>query len=101
MRRERTDISISKDYLVHTCSVDEFPTYEEWCSFLPATAPSRHAITGCFLASFWERNSLFDKHMQCTTIPDEESWLSCDHAFASVGAFTCLDLAINILQLTL
>ena len=78
-----------------TCSVDEFPTYEEWCSFLPATAPSRHAITGCFLASFWEKNSLLDKHMQCTTIPDEDSWLSCDHTFASVGAFTSLDLAIS------
>ena len=41
--------------LAGPCSVDEFPTYEKWCSFLPATAPSRHAITGCFLASFWEK----------------------------------------------
>ena len=46
-----------------TFSEDAFPTYEQWCSFLPATAPSRHAITGCFLASFWEKNSLFGKHI--------------------------------------
>ena len=86
MQRERTDFLISKDWLAHA-QIDEFPTYEQWCLFLPATAPSRHAVTGCFLASFWEKSSLLDKHMQCTTIPDEDSWLSCDHKFASVVAF--------------
>lgn len=39
----------------HLCTeIDEFPTYEYLCSFLPTTSPSRHAIVGCFLQSFWE-----------------------------------------------
>ena len=71
--------------IVGTNSVHEFPSYEQWCSFLPATAPSQHAITGCFLASFWEKHSLFEKHMQYTTITEKDSWLSCDHTFASAG----------------
>ena len=68
-----------------TSSVDDFPTYEEWCSFLPAIGPSRHSITGSFLASFWEKSAIYDKHMECTTVTDEDSWLSCDHTFASAG----------------
>lgn len=66
-------------------SLSDFPTYEEWCSFLPTIAPSRHAIAGCFLASFWEKSILYDKHMQYTSITDEDSWFSCDHTFASAG----------------
>lgn len=65
--------------------VNNFPTYEEWCSFLPAIAPSRHAITGCFLATFWEKSALYVKHMQCTSINERDSWLSCDHTSASAG----------------
>ena len=66
---------------------NEFPSYEQWTSLLPAAAPSRHAISACFLSSFWEIHSLFEKHMQCTTTTDEDSWLSCDHTFASAGEF--------------
>ena len=65
----------------------DFPSYEQWTSLLPAAAPSRHAISACFLSSFWEIHSLFDKHMQCTTTTDEDSWLSCDHTFASAGEY--------------
>ena len=82
------------------CLADTFPTYEQWCSFLPATSPSRHAITGCFLASFWEKNSLFNTHMQCTTIDDGDAWLSCDHTFASVGKFYLCSYASNDCQNT-
>ena len=32
----------------------EFPSYEQWTSLLPAVAPSRHAISACFLSSFWD-----------------------------------------------
>ena len=67
---------------------NEFPSYEQWTSLLPAAAPSRHAISACFLSSFWEIHSLFEKHMQCTTTTDEDSWLSCDHTFASAGEFS-------------
>ena len=62
-----------------------FPSYEQWTSHLTAAAPSRHAISACFLTSFWENHSLYEKHMQCTTTTDEDSWLSCDHTFASAG----------------
>lgn len=66
---------------------NDFPSYEQWASFLPAIAPSRHAISACFLSSFWERQFLFEKHMQHTTITDADSWLSCDHTFASAGEY--------------
>ena len=66
-------------------SNNEFPSYEQWRLCLPANAPSRHAISACFLSSFWEKYPLFEKHMQCTTITDTDTWLSCDHAFASAG----------------
>lgn len=67
-------------------TLQNFPTYEVWCAYLPtAITPSRHAVTGCFLASFWEKSVLYERHMQATTITDEESWLSCDHTFASAG----------------
>ena len=84
---ERKNRYLYLQKLSDTSSVDTFPSYEQWCSFLPASAPSRHTISGCFLASFWEKRSLFDKHMQQTTVTDEDSWLSCDHTFASVGTF--------------
>ena len=64
---------------------NNFPSYEQRVSFLPTITPSRHAISACFLSSFWERKSLFEKHMQCTTITDADSWLCCDHTFASAG----------------
>ena len=67
---------------------NEIPSYEQWTSLLPAAAPSRHAISACFLSSFWEIHLLFEKHMQCTTTTDEDSWLSCDHTFASGGEFS-------------
>lgn len=68
-------------------SGQDFPSYEQWNSFLPAVAPSRHAISACFLSSFWENHSLFERHMQCTTITDTDSWLSCDHTFTSAGKY--------------
>ena len=66
----------------------EFPSYEQWISLLSVVAPSRHAISACFLSSFWDIHPLFEKHMQCTSTTDEDSWLSCDHTFASAGEYT-------------
>ena len=75
-----------------TTSGYEFPTYEQWSSLLPAAASSRHAISACFLSLFWENHLLFEKH---TTTTDEDSWLSCDHTFASAGKLYCIQCIWN------
>ena len=62
-----------------------FPTFEQWCSYFPSDSPSRHFLSACFLLSFWDKEPLYNKHMRSLSIHGSETWLSCDHTFASAG----------------
>lgn len=61
------------------------PTFEEWSSHSPSIGPSRHFVSACFLLQFWEREHLYCRHMQSLSLPECNSWLSCDHTFSSAG----------------
>lgn len=63
----------------------EFTSIQEWHSYVPVLVPSRHALSGGFLATFWQKSEWFLCNMQSTTIDEEHCWLSCDHTFASAG----------------
>ena len=70
----------------------DFPSYDDLKAHLPTLTPSRHAVAGCFLSSYWEKDKLYKKHMQCTSLTERDGWLSCDHTFASAGKteFACM-----------
>ena len=57
----------------------DFPSYDDLKAHLPTLTPSRHAVAGCFLSSYWEKDKLYKKHMQCTSLTEKDGWLSCDH----------------------
>jgi len=65
-----------------------FPSLDTYQSYFNVLIPSRHAIPGCFLAHFWEKESLYKACMQKTTLGEHEEWLSCDHTFKSVGEYS-------------
>ena len=65
--------------------IPEFPSFTEWSSNFSSHLPSQHAISGCYLADFWTKESAYTRHMQDTTIMNEEAWLSCDHTFSSAS----------------
>ena len=65
--------------------MDTFPSLEEWLELFSSSLPSNHSISSCFLADFWEKEDVYIKVMQNTTIDDQNSWLSCDHTFASAS----------------
>jgi len=67
-----------------------FPSLDTYQSYFNVLIPSRHAISGCFLAHFWEKESLYKACMQRTTLGEHEEWLSCDHTFKSVGEYSCM-----------
>jgi hypothetical protein len=81
--RKKQFIEIQRIFTTHM-AVD-FPSFDDWKAHLPTLTPSRHAIAGCFLSSFWEKDKMYEKHMQCTSLTEEDGWLSCDHTFASAG----------------
>lgn len=66
-------------------SKDLFPSQKEWLESYSSFLPSNHSISSCFLADFWEKEDVYVKVMQNTTIGEEDSWLSCDHTFASAS----------------
>lgn len=45
----------------------------------------RHAIEGCFLENFWQKESTYHQCMSQTSLSYGSPWLSCDHTFKSVG----------------
>ena len=71
--------------LCSTPATTDFPSFDNWKAHLPTLSPSKHAIAGCFLSSFWEKEKVYEKHMQHTSLTEEDGWLSCDHTFASAG----------------
>ena len=62
-----------------------FPTYEQWEREGPSSYPSWHSIAGCFMFDFWDKEKLYTHHTQLTSFDSSETWLSCDHTFASAG----------------
>ncbi len=71
--------------------VKPFPSFEQYSSQLPKSiTPSRHAITGLFLADFDNTKETYYNDMRATTIADSDSWLSCNHTFACAGEFDLL-----------
>lgn len=54
-----------------------FPSLVKWSS--------PHAVSGCFLEDFWEKEAIYRRCMQNTTVNEDQAWLSCDHTFASAG----------------
>ena len=73
--------------LPHDFSHTTFPTFEEWRTYFPSLVPSRHAISACFLASFWKRAHLYKLYMQRIRTDSHDGWLSCDHTFKSAGEY--------------
>lgn len=66
-------------------SVHPFPSKEQWSQCFSSLLPSQHAISSSFLADFWSKEDVYVKVMQNTSIDENNSWLSCDHTFASAG----------------
>lgn len=66
-------------------SETSFPSHEEWSQMLPNFLPSQHSISSCFLADFWDKEDIYVKVMQNTTIDEQDACLSCDHTFASAS----------------
>lgn len=64
---------------------DNFPSMEQWRSLFSSSLPSNHSISSSSLADFWDKEDVFVKHMQNTTTDDQNTWLSCDHTFASAS----------------
>ena len=62
-----------------------FPAYVEWETECSSSSPSWHSIARCFMFDFWSKEKLYTCHTQLTSIDSEETWLSCDHTFASAG----------------
>ena len=73
--------------LPHDFSHTTFPTFEEWRTYFPSLVPSRHAISACFLASFWKKAHLYKLYMQRIRTDSHDGWLSCDHTFKSAGEY--------------
>lgn len=73
--------------LPHDISKVPFPTFHEWSAYFPSLVHSRHAISACFLASFWKKAHLYILHMQRISTDDQHGWLSCDHTFKSAGDY--------------
>ena len=73
--------------LPHDISQVPFPTFDEWSAYFPSLVPSRHAISACFLASFWKKAHLYKLHMQRVSTDNQDGWLSCDHTFKSAGEY--------------
>ena len=70
-------------------SSNNFPSQAEWFS---SALPSQHSISSCFLADFWEKEEVYVKCMQSTTVNENSLWLSCDHTFASASKNVCTDV---------
>ena len=52
--------------------MDTFPSLEEWFELFSSSLPSNHSISSCFLADFWEKEDVYIKVMQNTTIDDQK-----------------------------
>ena len=66
-----------------------FPTAPAWQQHFSAPLPSNHALSSCFLAEFWSKESLYVQCMQNTTVDDNNLWLSLDHTFSSTSECEC------------
>lgn len=70
-----------------------FPSLEHWRCQFSSCAPSVHSISGCFLESFWRKEDTYVLCMQKTSLSnDDDSWLSCDHTFASASKSLCIHM---------
>ena len=49
--------------------------------------PTRHAVTGCFLYSFWKNEQSYITEMMAGSVSSDDLWLSCDHTFKSIANF--------------
>lgn len=68
-------------------STGNFPSLTEWQPKISSALPTPHAVSGCFLEDFWEKESLYKRCMQMTSVNADDAWLSCDHTFASASKF--------------
>lgn len=59
-----------------------FPSLDAWEGCFPNVLPSIHALSGCFLADFWNKDCIYTRCMQNMTI---DEWLSLDHTFSSTS----------------
>ena len=62
-----------------------FPAHEAWLHWFSPILPSHHSISSCFLTDFWDKETVYVKCMQNTSVDELHSWLSCDHTFASAS----------------
>ena len=62
-----------------------FPSLDNWKRNFPSFVPSIHAISGCFLADFWAKDTIYTRCMQSMTIDESDPWLSLDHTFSSTS----------------
>ena len=69
-----------------------FPTAPAWQQHFSAPLPSNHALSSCFLAEFWSKESVYVQCMQNTTVDDDNLWLSLDHTFSSASKYECYSM---------
>jgi len=65
--------------------VTVFPAFDDKLVKFWRMSPMRHAIEGCFLENFWQKESTYHQCMSQTSLSYGSPWLSCDHTFKSVG----------------
>lgn len=79
---------IKHAHLMSNGSAVTFPSLDTWKQSFNSFVPSVHAISGCFLADFWGKDTTYTKNMQSTTIDQGSPWLSLDHTFSSTSKYS-------------